>query len=136
MSQDDINYDEIRRRVEQCYDDLKNWVIHALVFVTIIAALIVAFGANKYTIGFTLLWLSGFVAHTVDTFADFVTVGLRRRAIQHEIEMELYYRDGQVPSFMKRKRQPQPERLGMSDDGELVVMDDPQETIRHTTVEE
>ena len=120
MPDDDINYEEIRQRVEKRYEDLKGWFMHVMIIVVFMVGLFLVFGVNKYVIGFMLLWLSGFLAHTVDVFADFVTAGMRERAIEREIEMEMYYRTGQLPTFMKRKHQPTPQHLQLSDDGELI----------------
>ena len=120
MPDDEINYEEIRQRVEQRFTQLKEWFMHAMIFAIFIVALALIFGSNKYVIGFLLLWLAGFAAHTVEVFGEFVTAGMQRRAIELDIEMEIYYRSGQMPSFMKQKREDTSQRLQLSDDGELI----------------
>ncbi|MCI0713501.1 MAG: 2TM domain-containing protein [Chloroflexi bacterium] len=128
MTENPIDYNQIRHRVEQRYDNLKGLIIHLAVYFFVIAAAWIMFGTS-YILGIpivltlALLWGAGLVAHAVEALFDFVTARTRENAIRREIEMELYHREGRIPSFMEKPKR-HGERLRLSDDGEIVTVDD------------
>ena len=128
MTEDPIDYNRIRQRVEQRYDNLKGLIIHLAIYFLVITAAWIIFGTSHFlgiplVLTFALLWGAGLVAHGVEALFDVVTARARENAIRREIEMELYHRDGRIPSFMEKPKR-HGERLRLSDDGEIVAVED------------
>jgi hypothetical protein len=128
MSDDSINYKKIRKRVEQRYDNLKGFLSHLAVYLLVNAAAWIIFGSRE-VLGFpvalslSLLWGAGLIAHAVEALFDFFTARARENAIRREIEIELYHKEGRIPSFIEKPKR-HGGRLRLSDDGELIPVDE------------
>lgn len=128
MPEESVDYKRIRKRVEKRYDDLKGFLSHLAVYLLVNACAWIILG-NTDILGFpialtlTLLWGAGLIAHAVEALFDFVTARARENAIRREIEIELYNREGRIPSFVEKPKR-HGDRLRLSDDGELIPIDE------------
>ncbi len=124
-------YREIRAKVEDRYNKRTEFVMHlvAYVFINIgihmgLARLVGLEAPIPFLV--TLLWGAGLVMHGVQVlFETGIWVHAQEKAIQREIEMQLFYKEGRVPSFMnKRKNDTDFSHLHIGYDGELVSNED------------
>lgn len=126
----DLNIDKIRERVDSRYNQMIEFVTHLVVYILTNAGLFVLAGIlgsgllAQLTVAVMLLWGAGLAAHAITALSGIFLAGMRQRALAREIEMELYYRDGEIPSFVKQKRKGRPQPLRISDDGELIPDED------------
>jgi hypothetical protein len=129
MSYTHEDYVELRRRVEERFNKRTEWFMHATAYLIGLLTTLVAlnvldidFGIDAiYIWGGMAFWGAIMVMHGVEVFFEtYIWVQARERAIQREIEVELWHREGRVPSFIEKpKRMPQP--VTFSDEGELIV---------------
>lgn len=121
----DIDVEKIRERVEERFKERTEFFMHLVIYVIINAMLwgiyIFSGGGWPWPIVPMLGWGAGLFAHGVEVFAgSSFWIERRERAIQQEIERERMRRMGY---FEKPKR----ERLRLSDDGELLSEQPPDE---------
>lgn len=123
-----IDYEAIRARVDKRYDKIKEFAMHFTAYAMTITA-IAALNANVFgDSGFLKIilyliifgWGIGIAIHGTETLFEAVIFPHRKeRAVQREIELALWEREGRVPSFIgKRKNTDYAVRLG--NDGEIV----------------
>ena len=100
MSDDQLNYDEIRRRAEQRANKRKELIMHAAVYIIVNVSLWLVFGAIAAFSGSTALllipllstlgWGMGVAIHAIVNYVE--TTGMdnmREREIEREIQREL-----------------------------------------------
>src|SRR5436190_19044659 len=115
----DQDYDEIRKRITNRYNNRSEFFSHLVAFVVAngILWLVLQPGGTWYTIAgiFTGLWFMGIVIH----FIQYLMKEAQERAIDREIQREREWRRGssEIPEGeIKRKR----DRLTLNYDGELM----------------
>jgi 2TM domain len=133
MSDDQLNYEEIRRRAEQRANKRKELIMHVAVFIVVNLSLWLVFGvisgfaANPTFLLIPLLstlgWGMGVAIHGVVNYVE--TTGMdnmREREIEREIQRELRRRGLTEADLLEKPKRETTVRL--SDDGELVYDDD------------
>ena len=123
-----IDYEAIRARVDKRYDKMNEFAKHLTAYIMTITAIAVLnanvfgdSGALKILLYFTIFgWGIGVATHGTETLFETIILPHRKeRAVQREIELALWEREGRVPSFIgKRKNSDYAVRLG--NDGEIV----------------
>lgn len=130
MTNDEKNYEEIRLRVDQRYEDLGK-LIGGIIAYFMVAAAVLTF-VDSLQIDFLfkivtalILLAGGDGAKTkLPILSSFLLARNRERAIEREIELALYHRDGTIPSFIREKRKGVPQRLVIQSDGEIGLEED------------
>ena len=120
------DYKKIRQRVEERFEKRSEWVSHLTAYVFVNLGLHYFFGWGSVpAMMVTIFWGMGLAIHTAQVLFETSTDRAKERAIQREIELELYHKEGRVPSFAKKRKNE--ERFGhlrIGYDGELVAVDD------------
>lgn len=120
LTQED--YDMIRERVEKRFEERTEWVSHLIAYVFINLGFHIFFGwGSTVAMIITIFWGMGLAIHTAQTFMEMILTQAKERAIQREIELERYRKEGRIPSFAdKRKNEDKFKNLRIGYDGELV----------------
>jgi hypothetical protein len=130
---DSLNYRTIRARVEQRYNQRTEFFVHLGLFIFSMGAFtLINFAVYDHWVIQVLYWLTvlgwggGLVAHGIKVLLEtYIWENAKQRAIQREIELELWHREGQIPSFVQKpKRDASPQRLRMMSDGEVIIEDE------------
>ncbi len=116
------DYQKIRERVDKRFEERAEWVSHFIAYVFVNLGFHIFFGwGSTVAMIITIFWGMGLAIHTAQTFMEMMMAQAKDRAIQREIEMELYRKEGRVPSFAsKRKNEDGFQNLRIGYDGELV----------------
>ena len=136
MSDDDLNYADMRERVEQRVRKRAEFLLHLAIFipVNLFIWVVVVLGSRALDLSawvllipifITLAWTAGLVAHGADTYLQTGALDkMREREMRREIALARLRRglddgdDSAIPG--KRKREP---AIRLSDDGELMASD-------------
>lgn len=119
----EMNYEEIRRRVEKRYKERQDLIIHFAVFVLSNLTIwglwfLLLAGPFPWPLIVTLGWSVGIVAHFLTYYFKYgAGAGRREDAIQREVEEEMARR----AIYEKPKND---ERVRLTEDGELEAFDD------------
>ena len=143
MSDNQLNYDEIRRRAEKRVNKRKELLMHGAVYIIVNVSLWIVFGVIAAFSGqaelllvpllSTLGWGMGLAIHAIVNYVE--TTGMdnmREREIEREIQRELRHRGLTESDLLEKPKREAAVRL--SDDGELVYEDDepPAEELRQS----
>jgi hypothetical protein len=125
MSYNHEDYQKLRQRVEERFNQRTEWAMHTVSYLVTVIALTLLdlnLGLSPTLIRWVVvLWGGGVVMHGVKVFLEtYLWVQARENAIQHEIEIELWHREGRVPSFIEKPKR-MPRLVQLSDDGELIT---------------
>src|SRR5689334_5507250 len=144
MSDNQVNYEDIRRRAEKRVNKRKELLMHAAVYIIVNVSLWLVFGAiAAFSPGKTALliipllstlgWGMGLAIHAVVNFIETTAMdNMREREIDREMQQELRRRGLTEADLLEKPKRDAAVRL--SDDGELVYDEDepPAEELRQS----
>ena len=132
-------YKKIRDQVQERFNKRTEFAMHFVAYVFVNMALYLGLakliGLNApIPLLISLLWGAGLLMHGIQVaFETGIWIKAQERAIQREVELALYYKEGRVPSFVKkRKNEEKFSHLRIGYDGELVAVDDDVEDLTET----
>ena len=131
MSNDQIDYEAIRQRAEKRVKARAEFILHLAIYIIINLALwAIWFAFTRdifpWPILSTTLWGVGLAIHGIYVYIESSMMDqMRARAIQREVEHELRLRgQDEQPKLSKPKREQREQIVRLSDDGELLPVED------------